>query len=474
MWLIRLSSDLTTKASNTRKRFQARLKRNIKDSLKVHEIEFTLSTNWSRFYIESDDPRVPELLKHIFAIHSFSPTYVYPLTSLEDVVSQGVELFHEKVKGKTYGVRARRSGNAPFSSMDVNQHLGAALNEGATVNLTNPEVAVHVEVRDNRVFFFSDHLPGPGGLPLATEGRALALMSGGFDSAVAAWMLLKRGVALDYVFFRLGGEAHERDVQSVTKVLSDDWSYGTKPRMYVIPFEDIVTQIQDKTEKRYWQVILKRQMYRTAMAMAERQNIGTLITGEALGQVSSQTLPNLEALNITGQMPILRPLIGFDKNDIVHKAYEIGTGEISATVPEYCALVANRPATGSRYHELDEVETPLEVDHHLLADQAKVIQLRSDEWTTPQRDTVSDLPDDEDAILLDIRNEAEFRNDHDPRATHFDFAFALDLFNQLDKSKTYYIYCNVGLKSANLAERMKQAGYAAFVYQPENELSDVI
>jgi thiamine biosynthesis protein ThiI len=281
-------------------------------------------------------------------------------------------------------------------------------------------------------------------------------------------------VALDYVFFRLGGEAHERDVQNVTKVLSDHWSYGTRPRMYVIPFEDIVTQIQDKTPMRYWQVILKRQMYRAAMAMAARNKMGSLITGEALGQVSSQTLPNLEALNITGQMPILRPLIGFDKNEIIHKAYEIGTGAISATVPEYCALLANRPVTGARYNELDDVEAPLEVDHDRLADQAKVIQLRSDEWNAPQRDTVSELPDDDSAILLDIRPESEFRNEHDPRATNFEFAYALDLFNQLDKRKTYYIYCNVGLKSANLAERMKQAGYIAHVYQPENELSDVI
>jgi len=468
MWLIRLSSDLTTKVRHTRRRFQARLVGNLKDALASNEIDFKLHTEWSRLYLESNDPRVPDVLQSVFAIHSFSLTHVYPVSTLYDLVAQGVALYHERVQGKTYAVRARRAGDAPFSSMDVNQHLGAALNEGATVDLSNPQVTVHVEVRQGRVFFFSDLLPGPGGLPLGTEGRALALMSGGFDSAVAAWMLLKRGVMLDYAFFRLGGPSHERDVNNVAAVLARQWSYGTQPRMVVVPFERVVEQIQDCTPPRYWQLMLKRQMYRAALAVAWRIKVGALVTGEALGQVSSQTLPNLEALNITGAVPVLRPLIGFDKNDIVRKAYAIGTGAISAHVPEYCALQAKRPATKATFAELNGVEAALRVDQQALAADAKVVRLRQDKWTAPAAEVADHLPDLENVVLLDIRTQSEFRRGHAPSAQHLDFAHALDGFEKLDKRKHYYVFCNAGLKSANLVDRMRQKGYTACVYRPND------
>src|SRR5690606_33566595 len=138
--------------------------------------------------------------------------------------------------GRTFAVRARRSGTHPFGSADVMRALGAALNPGATVDLTNPEVEVAVEIRDQEVYFFSGRVAGIGGLPLGLERRALCLLCGGFDSAVAAWMMLKRGVQVDYVLFNLAGGAYERSVLQVAKVLADRWSYGTEPRLHVVDF----------------------------------------------------------------------------------------------------------------------------------------------------------------------------------------------------------------------------------------------
>jgi len=467
LWLIRLSSDLTTKLHNTRKRFQARLVRNLKDALDTHNVSYQLDAAWSRFFLESDDPRVPQLLEHVFGLHSYSLVYPRPLTTFDDLIAQGKEIFEDRVKDKTYAVRARKVKNSEFSAMQIQQHLGFALNEHATVNLSNPEVEVNVEVREDKVYFFSEKYDGPKGLPLNIEGRALCLMSGGFDSAVAAWMLLKRGLALDYVFFRLGGEAHEQDVNRVVKVLSDHWSFGYQPRLYVIPFEDVVQQIQDHVHTRFWQLILKRQMYRVAQALAHRCKLNTLVTGEALGQVSSQTLANLEALNVTGQTPILRPLIGFDKNEIIKKAFQIGTGQMSEGVPEYCAIVPSRPSTGSKYETLDEQEAHLNTDIESLVENARRIHLRGESLSAPQRETVSKVPNEEGAVLLDIRTETEFRRGHDDRATHLEFAYALDFFKKLDQQMQYYIYCGMGLKSASLVERMRAADYQAWVYQPE-------
>ncbi len=467
LWLIRLSSDLTTKLHNTRKRFQARLVRNLKDALDTHNVSYQLDAGWSRFFIESDDPRVPQLLEHVFGIHSYSLVNARPLTTFDDIVAQGKEIFEEKVRGKTYAVRARKVKGSEFSAMEIQQHLGHALNDNATVNLSNPEVEVNVEIREGQVYFFSEKHLGPKGLPLNMEGRALCLMSGGFDSAVAAWMLLKRGLSLDYVFFRLGGEAHERDVHQVVKVLSDHWSFGCQPRLYVIPFEEVVEQIQDHVHTRFWQLILKRQMYRVAQALAHRCKLNTIVTGEALGQVSSQTLANLEALNITGQTPILRPLIGFDKEEIIKKAFQIGTGPMSEGVPEYCAIVPSRPATGTSFGMLDEQEANLNTDIDSLVENVKRIRLRGSSLSVPDREMVNELPSANDAVLLDIRTDAEFRRGHDPRATHLEFAYALDFFKKLDPQKQYYIYCGMGLKSTNLVERMREFGYQAWVYQPE-------
>jgi len=474
LWLIRFSGDLTTKYKHTRKRFQARLSANLRDALDANAVDYRLRTEWSRFYLESSDPRVETLLGQVFGVQSFSPVQRRRLTTLDELASQGASLYRGAVRGRRYAVRARRAGKgAPFGSMDVQVALGAALNAEATVDLDDPEVEVHVEVRNGQVYFFSDQLPGPGGLPLGVEGRALALISGGFDSAVAAWMLLKRGVALDYAFFRLGGAAHERDVARVADVLARDWSHGTQPQLFVIPFEDVITRIQDRVHPRYWQLVLKRQMYRAARRLAQARGLHALVTGEALGQVSSQTLKNLEALNITDDLPLLRPLLGFDKNEIIARADRIGTGQASAGVPEYCAIVSQRPATGAGARELDEQEALVEADLRAKVATAKRVDLRSERLRAPAREAVRTLPDDPDAVLLDIRTTREFKRDHDPRAHHLEFAYALDHFDRLDPQKTYYIYCSVGLKSENLVERMRAAGYRAHAYQPEYEQIDV-
>jgi len=475
-WLIRLSGDLTTKLHHTRRRFQRRLVHNLKEALESRGIRYTLHPSWSRLLLHSDDARAAEAIEQVFGIHSYSQVQRYAVTTLADLVVQGQALYAHAVQGKTYAVRARRAGFSPFSSMEIQVALGAALNAEAKVDLTNPQVTVHVEVRDGQVYFFSDQRPGPGGLPLGVEGKALLLVSGGFDSAVAAWMMLRRGLALDYVFFRLGGEAHERDVYQVVSVLAERWSHGTHPKLYVIPFEGVVAQIQDKVQTRYWQLVLKRQMYRAAQALGLHRRIHTLVTGESLGQVSSQTLANLEALCVTGSTLLLRPLIGFHKQEIIERAYQIGTGELSAKVPEYCAIVPEQPATSARFDVLDAEEAKLQVDVHALAVSAKRVDLRQAAPVAHVAQSVAQFPSDGDAVLLDIRTESEFRRVHDPRAVHLDFAYALDYYDRLDKSKTYYVYCGVGLKSANLVERMRLAGYQAVVYQPsmEGELTDAL
>ncbi|MEJ2185682.1 MAG: THUMP domain-containing protein, partial [Gemmatimonadota bacterium] len=219
----------------------------------------------------------------------------------------------------------------------------ALLPHSAGVDLDHPDLVVRVEVRDDRAYLFGDRIDGAGGLPLGVEGRALGLISGGYDSAVAAWLLLKRGVNLDYVFCNLGGDAYERAVVQVAKVLADDWSYGSRPRLHVVDFGAPVDELRAKVKQSYWQVVLKRLMYRAASWIGEELGSGAIVTGEAMGQVSSQTLTNLRAIEPASSLPVFRPLLGFDKNEIIERAQHVGTAGLSEQVKEYCAIAPGRP-----------------------------------------------------------------------------------------------------------------------------------
>ena len=210
-------------------------------------------------------------------------------------------------------------------------------------------------------------VPGAAGLPIGCEGRVLALVSGGIDSAVAVWLLLKRGAQVDYLFYNLGGSDHENQVLEVIEVLVRRWSYGYRPKLWLCDLRPWVDVLRQRTPERLWQVVLKRLMMRGGYALASRHGALALATGEAIGQVSSQTLENLVAIESGAPMPVLRPLLGFDKSEIIALARKVGTYELSAKVPEYCALQGRAPATAARAAELDAAEQSLDLDAFVAA-----------------------------------------------------------------------------------------------------------
>jgi len=331
--LVRFSGELSTKARRTRSRFQNRLATNLRDAFDAEGIDAALELGWSRFHVESPDAAFLDPLLRTFGVSSCSVLAGECEADLDTIVSTGTVLFAESVRGRSYAVRARRSGSHGFSSSDIQQRLGAALNPGATVDLGDPDITVFVEVRDERVFFHEDRIRGPSGLPLGVQGHALALISGGFDSAVAAWMALRRGIRLDYAFCNLGGSAYERMVVEVTKILADRWSYGTRPRLHVLEFGPVVEAMRARAKPAYLQVVLKRMMYRAAATIGERIGAEAIVTGESVGQVSSQTLRNLRAIENASSLPVLRPLLGFHKEEILDRARAPVAGAERLLVP---------------------------------------------------------------------------------------------------------------------------------------------
>jgi len=464
--LVRFSGDVTTKAPATRRRFLQRMARNLKDALKSEDIGFSLERTHNRFFIRVDDDRAVAAVSRVFGVQSLASVSSHPWRSLPELVEAGFEIFAEAVRGHSFAVRVKRVGERsriPIRGAELERALGARLGAVARgVDLGAPEVVARVELMPGRAFFFQENRPGHGGLPLGCEGRALSLVSGGFDSAVASWQMLKRGVALDYVFCNLGGRSHQLETLRVMKVIADRWSYGTRPHFHAIDFDGVTREIQARVRTRYWQVVLKRMMLRAATAVASEREALALVTGDAIGQVSSQTLQNLAVISGATPLPILRPLVGFNKEEIIEMARRIGTAELSAQVGEYCAMVPSKPATAAAADDIEAEEAG--IDPRILSDavaERGVFDLRGldlDAVDSPAIQTDS-IP--AEATVLDLRSKPAYQGWHYPGALYLDFRHAVELHGQFDRAQRYVLYCEFGLKSAHLAELMRRKGLDA-------------
>ena len=469
-YLVRIAAEVASKSNRTRRRFHRQLVRNLNDALRPTGANPRIRDRWSRLFITLAEPggastadEAMGAATRVFGLSSYSRVDAVIDADLDEIVRVGHDLYRDAVTGRRYAVAPRRTGRHSFSSRDVAVELGAALNPYGTVNLTTPEVTVHVEVRDHRAYLFSSRTEGPGGLPVGVQARAVCLISGGFDSAVAAWLLLKRGVPLDYVFCNLAGPAFERSVIQVTRVLADRWSYGNRPRIHVVDFGEAVGQLQERVTPRYWQVVLKRLMYRAAEQVAADTGADALVTGESLGQVSSQTLRNLRAIEAAASRPVLRPLVGFDKQEIIRIAERIGTAALSARVKEYCAILSGKPVTAAKVLAVDREEAPLDpglVDRAVAA--RKVLDVRKIADSDLQRDYlwVDSLP--AGARVIDCRPRQQddgWRHPGSKRVLPGDFP---DLVEILNKDVEYVLFCDNGIQSGQFANLLQTVGYEAY------------
>jgi len=464
--LLRFSGDLTTKAAYTRRRFVQRLVKNAKDALRAEGLRSRFERTHNRIFVDVEGEGALPVLARVFGVQSVSRVARRPWRELQDLVDGGVSLSREAVTGRRFAVRARRVGDRSriaVDSQELARELGRALLPfAASVDLDDPEVEVQVEVMPGQAYFMHETARGRGGLPLGVEGRALALVSGGFDSAVAAWLMMKRGVELDYLFCNLGGRAHQLGTLRVMKQIADQWSYGTRPRFHAIDFAGVSLDLRERCETRYWQIVLKRLMLRAATRVARECKAAALVTGEAVGQVSSQTLRNLAVISGATRLPILRPLVGFNKDEILAVARQIGTYELSKVVGEYCAMVPSKPATAASSSVIESQEEMLDAERLARAvaerDMFPLRALDLQKLDLPELQ-IESIP--EDVTVIDLRSKAAYRVWHYPDALFLDFANALRSYRQFDAGKRYVLYCEFGLKSAHLAELMREAGLTA-------------
>ena len=304
----------------------------------------------------------------IFGIAAYSRALAVE-KDINSIIEQGVPYLADALKNaKTFKVESKRSDkHFPLKSPEISAEFGGALLEKYNhlkVDVHNPDAIVVVEIRDKYAFIRCGQQKGAGGMPVGTGGRAEILISGGIDSPVAAWMMAKRGIQLSAVHFASPPYTSLRAEQKVIKLLSKVAEYSGPIALDIIPFTEIQEEIADKCKEEYFTLIMRRFMMKIAEKMAQREHALALITGESVGQVASQTLPALCATDSVVNMPVLRPLIGMDKDEIIDISRKIDTFETSIEPYEDCCTVftPKHPKTRPEIAKVIEAESALDID----------------------------------------------------------------------------------------------------------------
>lgn len=337
--------------------FEDALIQQIKYALKRCEGEFSVRKEQGRIYVDVesenyDYDEAVESLKRVFGISHICPMVQFEDEGFEKLGEDIIKYFDEVYADKhlTFKVNARRARkNYPKSSMEINMDLGEVLLDAfpdLKVDVHRPDVMLYVEIREH-IYVYSVIVPGPGGMPVGTAGKAMLLLSGGIDSPVAGYMIAKRGVKIDAVYFHAPPYTSERAKQKVVDLARLVSRYAGPVYLHIVNFTDIQMYIYEKCPHEELTIIMRRYMMRIAEAIALQTECIGLITGESIGQVASQTMQSLLVTNEVCSLPVYRPLIGFDKIDIVDIAEKIDTYETSILPYEDCCtiFVAKHPVT---------------------------------------------------------------------------------------------------------------------------------
>ncbi|ROR06859.1 tRNA uracil 4-sulfurtransferase ThiI [Erwinia sp. JUb26] len=480
-FIIKLFPEITIKSQSVRLRFIKILTGNIRNVLKHYDENLAVVRHWDHIEVrardESQRPIIIGELTRIPGIHHILEVEDRPYTDVHNIFEQTLELNRERIEGKSFCVRVKRRGKHEFSSQDVERYVGGGLNQhvaSARVQLNRPDVTVNLEIEDDRLLLITGRFEGIGGFPIGTQEDVLSLISGGFDSGVSSYMLMRRGCRVHYCFFNLGGAAHEIGVRQVAHYLWKRYGSSHRVRFVAINFEPVVGEILEKVDDGQMGVVLKRMMVRAASKVAERYDVQALVTGEALGQVSSQTLTNLRLIDNASDTLILRPLISHDKEHIINLAREIGTEDFARTMPEYCGVISKSPTVKAVKAKIEAEEQNFDfaiLDR--MVEEATNVDIRQIAEKTQEEvvevETVASLGAND--AVLDIRSndeqEARPLEVEGVEVKSLPFYKLGTQFGDLDQTKTWLLYCERGVMSRLQALYLHEQGFTNVkIYRP--------
>ncbi|MBI3058567.1 MAG: tRNA 4-thiouridine(8) synthase ThiI [Deltaproteobacteria bacterium] len=343
------------------------LKRNLVSAVKdlgFKEIRSLPGRLLMLFGEQADEEKIGRRIERVFGVANFS---FVERTSLDlEALKSGILEALDGRRFSSFRIDAKRGDKGfPLTSPEINREIGAAVKEttGARVDLKNAECTISIEILPRDAFFGFDKIAGPGGLPVGASGRAVSLISGGIDSPVAAYRMMQRGCRLIFVHFHSApylDKSSQEKVRELVKLLT---RHQFASRLYLVPFGEIQRQIVAAVMRPLRVVLYRRMMMRIAEAIAKKEKASALVTGESLAQVASQTLENLAVIEKAATLPILRPLVGMDKQEIIDQARRIGTFETSCIPDQDCCqlFVPRHPATKARLADVEEAESRLDL-----------------------------------------------------------------------------------------------------------------
>ncbi len=382
--------EITLKGAN-RNTFEKRLLTTIRRRLK-HIGQFNAFKSQSRFWIEPEDEDSMAAIDDalhvattVFGIVSASPVRRYEAELTTENLVSAVRAFAQDMYGawekKSFKVEARRGDKSfPWDSMEIAREAGAVIlknSKNMTVDVHAPDITVYVELRD-KIYIYSEIVPGVKGLPVGTSGKGMVLLSGGIDSPVAAYMMASRGVELEAIYFHTFPYTSDRAKEKVIELARLVSQYSGEINLHIVDFTDIQMNLREHVPDDMMTIVMRRVMYRIAERLAAKRGCQAMITGESLGQVASQTTEALACTAAVTTMPVFRPLIGIDKDQTIDLARRIGTFETSILPYEDCCtvFVAKHPRTRPSLKQADMAEAKLDIEALTVEGVEKIETLR--------------------------------------------------------------------------------------------------
>ncbi|MGP8330867.1 MAG: tRNA uracil 4-sulfurtransferase ThiI [Methanosarcinaceae archaeon] len=381
--------ELALKSTGVRNWYEKKLVQNIAAMLDLRNIKYSqIKREWGRIFVHTTDSDAARVVADVFGVVSTSPAIVSDAI-IGDAAKVCADIGVDIIKdGESFAIRARRTGNHSFSSRDIGTKCGDTVwerlestGQNPSVNLTDPDKEIFVEMRQTRAYIFTEIFKGVGGLPLGTQGKMVALVSGGIDSPVSAWLMMKRGVEIIPVYCNnepFSDITTRKRAMDCIKVLAD-WAPGYTLKVYDVPHGDNLTAFLTNCKSRNTCLLCRRTMYREAFEIMTKEDANGIITGASLGQVASQTSANMYAEIHGLGIPLYHPLIGLDKTEIIDIANRIGTFNVSIKPVKCCTAVPDYPEVKAKCDALVLEEQNIDIEE-LVADsvsKAKVIRINS-------------------------------------------------------------------------------------------------
>ncbi len=465
-FILKLFPEIMVKGASAKKQMVQQLYSNLQTLL--HDIDETVAIKKFSDKIEVVTPvtvleKVRNTLLHTPGIEQVLEALQFDkMETLEQIKEKVCEVAAPDIEGKSFVVRAKRTGSHPFNSSEMERVIGGytlAHSNADRVDLHTPEETVRIELINNQLNIITRKYAGLGGFPIGTQGDVLSLMSGGFDSTVASYLTMKRGIKTHFIFFNLGGAAHEIGVKQVSLYLWSRYGASHPVKFVSVPFDSVVEEIFRSTAETYMGVTLKRLMLMAAEKIADEMNIDALVTGESVAQVSSQTLRNLALIDQVTNKLVLRPLATFNKPEIINIATKIGTRYFAENMPEYCGVISKNPiihgsfkrmereAKRFNYEVLDKaVEDAISIDvRDIVEDVSKAAPV----------EVVKDLSSD-NYTVIDIRTDAPcIRTECE--SIQIPFHKLKTEFKKLPQDREYLLYCDKGIMSQLHAQYLRDS-----------------